>query len=527
MQQWIVVVAVVIGASESRHYYPYTNYPVFSRAAATTAPPYPQRNINDVTVVDGRTGIVYNPYSKFHPGRHVCTNQRNVSRPIRTKHVICKPTYKKYMERCGTQWCEGVRLVYEKYHKEVVTDANHTHLDYLCCPGWTQVNYKSHGCNRPVCARPCINGGKCVRPNVCSCPPGYDGTYCETKTSLYAPIGCGSTCPSLCPPPSCSSCPPCSSCSPCPPWLSCQSCPPCLSCQPCPPCLSCPPCLPCPPCSSCPPCPPCQPCSCCPISSCSSCPPPCPTSSCCKHNGLSCPSLKCNEPCPSHCLNWCNSCPSPPCCPPCAAPCLNGGVCTPPTICICPPGYSGPRCEQDVDECKKFKPCDQICYNTPGSYKCECKENFSLQKDGQSCRKEDDEGTTLEATDLEPQKLRLERMEKRLYRLEKIWEKNMNGVSKGDLNNIYGNIDKISNDISVIASKLQRLESNNVQDVSSRGETDRRSETSSRRRSSSASAERRSSLASSADRRSVSVKSQPETTKNETRCGPNCIYQEI
>lgn len=68
MQQWIVVVAVVIGASESRHYYPYTNYPVFSRAAATTAPPYPQRNINDVTVVDGRTGIVYNPYSKFHPG---------------------------------------------------------------------------------------------------------------------------------------------------------------------------------------------------------------------------------------------------------------------------------------------------------------------------------------------------------------------------------------------------------------------------------------------------------------------------
>lgn len=40
------------------------------------------------------------------------------------------------------------RLVYEKYHKEVVTDANHTHLDYLCCPGWTQVNYKSHGCNR-------------------------------------------------------------------------------------------------------------------------------------------------------------------------------------------------------------------------------------------------------------------------------------------------------------------------------------------------------------------------------------------
>lgn len=35
----------------------------------------------------------------------------------------------------------------------------------------------------------------------------------------------------------------------------------------------------------------------------------------------------------------------------------------------------------DVDECEK-KPCDNICTNTVGSYKCECNEGF-VMKDGQ------------------------------------------------------------------------------------------------------------------------------------------------
>lgn len=72
----------------------------------------------------------------------------------------------------------------------------------------------------------------------------------------------------------------------------------------------------------------------------------------------------------------------------CSDICLNGGTCVPPDDCKCPSGYKGTRCEKDVDECKEFKPCDQICYNTKGSFKCECKENFQLQSDGQTCRKE-------------------------------------------------------------------------------------------------------------------------------------------
>ncbi|XP_008197052.1 epidermal growth factor-like protein 8 isoform X2 [Tribolium castaneum] len=363
----LLVSSVLIIASEARHFYPYSTHPPLYHPVATTPRPHHQRNINDVTVVDEKTGIRYNPYSKHHPGRHVCANQRNVSYPIRTKRVFAKPTYKKYMVRCGTQWCEGVRLVYEKYHREVVTDANHTLVDYTCCPGWTQVNYKSHGCNKPVCSQPCTNGGKCVRPNVCMCPPGYDGTYCETKTTVYSPAVCpvclnGGTCR----PPGCV----------CPPGFT----------------------------------------------------------------GIQCENAQIQTDC--------------------SLPCKNGGTCKTKSVCICPPGFSGKLCDKDVDECKQ-KPCDQICYNTPGSYRCECKESFVLQRDGQTCRKENDDDTALEAKDLDTQQ-KLDKMDKRLQMLEKmVKEKSKNEVTKQDLKSIYGNIDRMSSDIGSIACKLRRLESCN------------------------------------------------------------------
>lgn len=72
----------------------------------------------------------------------------------------------------------------------------------------------------------------------------------------------------------------------------------------------------------------------------------------------------------------------------CAIGCQNGGTCVKHDICQCLSGFTGRHCEIDIDECKEQKPCDQICYNTPGSYNCQCKEDFLLQKDGQTCRKE-------------------------------------------------------------------------------------------------------------------------------------------
>lgn len=66
-----------------------------------------------------------------------------------------------------------------------------------CCPGWAQVSKSSHGCTKrnlyknfgklflqnyklsAICKQSCKNGGKCVKPDMCSCPPGFTGRHCE------------------------------------------------------------------------------------------------------------------------------------------------------------------------------------------------------------------------------------------------------------------------------------------------------------------------------------------------------------
>ncbi|KAG7222370.1 hypothetical protein INR49_016325 [Caranx melampygus] len=49
--------------------------------------------------------------------------------------------------------------------------------------------------------------------------------------------------------------------------------------------------------------------------------------------------------------------------------------------CVCKPGWKGPRCEDDIDECSdpEFPAgCNQKCYNIPGSFRCMCEEGFYL-----------------------------------------------------------------------------------------------------------------------------------------------------
>lgn len=78
----------------------------------------------------------------------------------------------------------------------------------------------------------------------------------------------------------------------------------------------------------------------------------------------------------------------------CATPCENGGNCVKPDTCLCAKGFKGKHCETDIDECKEEKPCDQICRNTPGSFKCDCREFFNLANDGQTCRREGNNNIT-------------------------------------------------------------------------------------------------------------------------------------
>lgn len=63
-------------------------------------------------------------------------------------------------------------------------------------------------------------------------------------------------------------------------------------------------------------------------------------------------------------------------------PCMNNGTCINTDgsfICRCPPGWTGPTCSEDVNECPMFlckngASCQNgaECVNTPGSYKCIC-----------------------------------------------------------------------------------------------------------------------------------------------------------
>ena len=35
-----------------------------------------------------------------------------------------------------------------------------------------------------VCENACLNGGICVEPDTCLCPPGWKGTLCQSKLPL-------------------------------------------------------------------------------------------------------------------------------------------------------------------------------------------------------------------------------------------------------------------------------------------------------------------------------------------------------
>ncbi|KAJ8286891.1 hypothetical protein GJAV_G00044570 [Gymnothorax javanicus] len=69
----------------------------------------------------------------------------------------------------------------------------------------------------------------------------------------------------------------------------------------------------------------------------------------------------------------------------CAQACVNGGTCMRPNHCACPLGWTGQRCQTDMDECSGLNPCSQRCVNTAGSFRCGCRDGYRLAGDGHSC----------------------------------------------------------------------------------------------------------------------------------------------
>ncbi|KAK2157060.1 hypothetical protein NP493_1917g00009 [Ridgeia piscesae] len=70
-----------------------------------------------------------------------------------------------------------------------------------------------------------------------------------------------------------------------------------------------------------------------------------------------------------------------------STPCMNGATCQDATdsyTCQCLSGYNGTNCETDVDECNmNTDSCTdlQLCINTPGSFKCECKQGYRMENE--------------------------------------------------------------------------------------------------------------------------------------------------
>ncbi|XP_047660262.1 protein kinase C-binding protein NELL2 isoform X2 [Tachysurus fulvidraco] len=59
----------------------------------------------------------------------------------------------------------------------------------------------------------------------------------------------------------------------------------------------------------------------------------------------------------------------------CDGLCHNGGSCVAPDTCICQQGFTGKRCETDIDECETGRhSCanDTVCFNMDGGYDCRC-----------------------------------------------------------------------------------------------------------------------------------------------------------
>uniref|UniRef100_A0A8D8QS23 Epidermal growth factor-like protein 7 n=1 Tax=Cacopsylla melanoneura TaxID=428564 RepID=A0A8D8QS23_9HEMI len=87
--------------------------------------------------------------------------------------------------------------------------------------------------------------------------------------------------------------------------------------------------------------------------------------------------------------------------PVCSRHCENGGKCVAPETCTCSPGFTGPFCEADLNECDLYQPCSHECTNTHGTYHCKCSFGYTLTDDKRTCVKDWTTKFATEARDLE------------------------------------------------------------------------------------------------------------------------------
>lgn len=112
---------------------------------------------------------------KESPG--VCSKQTLVV-PLRYNESYSQPVHKPYLTLCpGRRICSTYRTTYRVAWREVRREVLQTHA--VCCQGWRKRHPGALACEEAICAKPCLNGGACVRPDRCECAPGWGGKHCH------------------------------------------------------------------------------------------------------------------------------------------------------------------------------------------------------------------------------------------------------------------------------------------------------------------------------------------------------------
>ncbi|KAM9075940.1 epidermal growth factor-like protein 8 isoform 3-T3 [Megaptera novaeangliae] len=127
----------------------------------------------------------------------VCSKQTLVV-PLRYNESYSQPVYKPYLTLCsGRRVCSTYRTTYHVAWREVRREVQQTHA--VCCQGWKKRHPGALTCDEAICAKPCQNGGVCVRPDQCECAPGWGGKHChvdvdECRTGVtLCSHGCSNT----------------------------------------------------------------------------------------------------------------------------------------------------------------------------------------------------------------------------------------------------------------------------------------------------------------------------------------------
>ncbi|XP_038160968.1 epidermal growth factor-like protein 7 [Cyprinodon tularosa] len=122
--------------------------------------------------------VMGTPHFFGRHGRRTCGQdlRHNV---VTTTESFAQPVHKPYITLCqGHRLCSTYKTTYSLAYRLVSRIASASHFYPDCCPGWRR--FHSHNCNQALCAEPCVNGGTCLKPNKCACPPGWTGQQCQT-----------------------------------------------------------------------------------------------------------------------------------------------------------------------------------------------------------------------------------------------------------------------------------------------------------------------------------------------------------